>query len=241
MPTDVGVGDDRALPEFIAHADWGTNPRKRQVAVSERQDDGRYVIIDLAAAVTDSVERGDLRGALRVPSSGGRLLAGFDFPIGLPHAYAERIGVSSFPEFLPQIGSAPFEEFATVATTSSQISLYRPFYPYRPGGTQRAHLYNGLGLTAEQLRRRCEARDAETMFWTLGGKQVGKAAIAGWRLLAATGETIRYWPFHGTLTSLLGTGDAVVVTETYPREFYRRINGGVIASGRGAKLGRQIA
>jgi hypothetical protein len=73
------------------------------------------------------------------------------------------------------------------------------------------------------------------MFWTLGGKQVGKAALAGWAYLsAASPESIRYWPFHGPLTALLdGDPNTVVVSETYPREFYQHFRSG--PGGRGSK------
>ena len=45
----------------------------------------------------------------------GQLLAGFDFPIGLPMTYAERAGIGSFPDFLPQIGLGQRGQFSNVA------------------------------------------------------------------------------------------------------------------------------
>lgn len=216
-----------SLPEFIAHADWGTDTRKRQVAVARHEHSG-YAIVKLHEALQTAVERGDVRAALHVPEvSSGCLLAGFDFPIGLPVDYAKQVGIASFPDFLSRFGVEPFQDFAIVATTAAEISLYRPFYPYRPGGTLREHLYSALDLTSEQLRRRCEGRDAETMFWTLGGKQVGKAALSGWSFLASSEDSIGYWPFDGSLTSLLSEAYPIVVAETYPREFYRHINPGL--------------
>jgi hypothetical protein len=151
-------------------------------------------------------------------------MVGFDFPIGLPRAYAAVAGISSFPQFLDVLGSPPWEEFDVVARRPSEITLHRPFYPAVPGGTKREHLCHALGLTAPELRRVCEAADAETLFWTLGGKQVGKGALAGWRLLAAArrhGPGIALWPFNGPLPRLLDGSSRIVVTETYPREYYR--------------------
>ncbi len=70
------------------------------------------------------------------------------------------------------------------------------------------------------------------MFWTLGGKQVGKAALAGWRFLAAAPiGSIRLWPFEGSLGALLDDNRGVVVVETYPREFYKYIKPEVPYSG----------
>jgi hypothetical protein len=91
-------------------------------------------------------------------------MIGFDFPIGLPRAYAAAAGISSFPRFLDLLGSPPWEEFDVVARRPSEITLHRPFYPAVPGGTKREHLYHALGLTAPELRRVCEAADAETLF-----------------------------------------------------------------------------
>jgi hypothetical protein len=61
------------------------------------------------------------------------------------------------------------------------------------------------------------------MFWTLGGNQVGKAMIVGWRDLLAparrNGVDIAVWPFDGGLAELIH-GHRFVVAETYPGEVY---------------------
>jgi hypothetical protein len=216
------------LPDLVAHADWSINPRKRLVAAAglvspvnplvDRRP--RYRLVSLAVAAP-----GDLLAGLLSRYQPARMLAGFDFPIGLPRAYAAAAAVASFPEFLGQLGEEPWREFAHVAAHRSEISLRRPFYPDRPGGTRRAHLHAALGLSAAQIRRRCDGTDAETLFWTLGGKQVGKAALTGWTMLRharAAGADVALWPFDGELSALLA-GPPVVVAETYPREFYRYI------------------
>jgi len=220
-----------SLPALLAHADWGSDPRKRQVAVARLVDgtDGTgsgYRVESLAAAPAGPPVSGDLFDDLAVACEGGKAVVGFDFPIGLPRAYAATVTVTSFPEFLDGIGSPPWQEVEQVAEKPSEISLYRPFYPNRPGGTRRWHLEHALGLSASELRRRCDGSDAETPFWTLGGKQAGKASLHGWRLLRearARGLAIALWPFDGTLAALLGSAAQFVVAETYPREFYRYI------------------
>ena len=226
------------MPPVIAHADWGTNPKKRQVAVAELSIEGYYNVESLAPAQTEARMGGDLRFGLNVTGA-GQLLVGFDLPLGFPRAYAERAGIISFPDFLPSIGSGPWQRFAEVAVLADEVSLQRPFYPARPGGTLQSHLYDGLGLTREQIRRRCDGNDAATMFWTLGGNQVGKAALAGWSYLSAVpAESIRYWPFHGSLTTLLdGDPNTTVVAETYPRLFYEHFRSGF--SGKGSKTKRE--
>jgi hypothetical protein len=223
------------LPPVVAHADWGCDPRKRQIAVAEltaRSGRPRYEVVSVAPVPRHGADVFDVLAASGGP---GRSLVGFDFTIGLPRDYAAAVGVTSFPAFLDLIGSGPWQEFEHVAERAGDISLHRPFYPRRPGGTRRADLYEGLGLSAGQLRRRGDGSDAETLFWTLGPKQAGKASLDGWRLLRrarAKGADIALWPFDGSLFSLLAgntrTGPAVpaagsVVAEAYPREFYRWI------------------
>jgi hypothetical protein len=216
-------------PAVIAHADWGIAPRKRQLAVATLHPAGvGYEVVSVAPAPTGQPPPGDLFQYLSAMAGRGQAMIGFDFPVGLPVAYAKAAGISSFPEFLDAFASPPppWREFATVAGHRDEITLRRPFYPDRPGGTERQHLYDALGLPAGQLRRRCEGTDAEILFWTLGGKQVGKGALAGWRLLAAARHRepgIALWPFDGPLPGLLDAGGRTVVAETYPREFYQYI------------------
>jgi hypothetical protein len=217
------------FPAVVAHADWGVDRRKRQVAMARLVSGGarhspRYLVTSLAPAPEGLGPEGDLFHGLQEAAVPGQAMIGFDFPIGLPRAYATAAGIPSFPQFLDVLGSPPWEEFDVVARRPSEITLHRPFYPAVPGGTKREHLYHALGLTAAELRRVCEAADAETLFWTLGGKQVGKGALAGWRLLAAArrqGPGIALWPFSGSLPRLLDGSSRIVVTETYPREYYR--------------------
>jgi hypothetical protein len=225
------------LPSVIGHADWGSTPGKRQLALARLAAAGPggrpgYQVVWLAA-VPEPVAGGagplaELAGgagpgpAVRA-GPGGPALLGFDFPIGLPRAYAAAAGIGCFPRFLDGLGSPPWERFAEVAADASEVTLYRPFYPARPGGSSRDRLYQALGLTAGQLRRRCEQADAEITFWTLGPRQAGKAALHGWRLLQRARQETKavLWPFEGPLAGLLASGAHMVVAETYPREYYR--------------------
>jgi hypothetical protein len=212
-------------PDVVAHADWGLDPRKRQVAVATRRPGdaagpARYRIVSVAAAPA-----GDLFAKLQARYRVAAYLIGFDFTLGLPRAYAAAAGVPDFPAFLSRIGSPPWTEFDQVAVRADEISLRRPFYPHRPGGTRRAQLQDALGLSAQQLRRRCDGTDAETLFWTLGGKQAGKSSLHGWRMIRqarAGGADLALWPFDGSLPELLARG-GIVVAEAYPREFYQYI------------------
>jgi len=158
----------------------------------------------------------------------GTTVAGFDFPIGLPARYAAAIGVTEFKSFLLKIGQNQFPDFYRACERASDISLQRPFYPYRPGGTRHDHLVAALGLDCmNDLRRQCEReyagrKAASPLFWTLGANQVGKASINGWRDVltpALLNRTSTLWPFDGPLGSLLKPGHTVIV-ETYPAEYY---------------------
>jgi hypothetical protein len=80
------------------------------------------------------------------------------------------------------------ENFFDVADTPDDICLTRPFYPKSSGvGRKHAHLFGPLNVNSiDDLRRICERKTphrpaACPLFWTLGGNQVGKAAIDGWQ------------------------------------------------------------
>lgn len=199
----------------VIHSDWSTSPHKRWSA------EARLVDGEWAASAPRLVP-----DPLALVTSGESKLLGFDFPIGLPMAYASRAGIIDFMDFLPKCGNGDWASFYLPATTPDEISIHRPFYPRRPGGTKHQHLLDALGASSmSELRRRCDhghdgRGPAEAMFWTLGAKQVGRAAIAGWRdLLAPALDRIHVWPFQGDLTDLC-TESSVVVCETYPSEFY---------------------
>jgi hypothetical protein len=65
-----------------------------------------------------------LRSQLQMPG-GERLVMGFDFPIGLPRAYARRVGVSRFLDVLPAFGRDAWSEFFDVADVGDEISIHR--------------------------------------------------------------------------------------------------------------------
>jgi len=166
----------------------------------------------------------------------GCVLLGFDFPIGLPLHYAEGAGVRDFLSLLPQLGRGDWSDFYLPAERPDQVNWRRPFYPLRArqkGQARICHLLAGLGLeTVNDLRRRCELaqagrRAASPLFWTVGGQQVGKAAINGWRdvlgpALRSSEMDVAIWPFAGGLFDVLRPG-RVVIAETYPAEFYTHL------------------
>lgn len=219
-------------PGLIAHADWGSDPKKRWMALATRDGSGMY-------RVQGPMPVGDasrLLGRLFALTEGTAALVGFDFPIGIPARYAELAGITSFPQLLPELGEGEWADFYRVCVTSSEISLRRPFYP-RGSGAKGEHtqapLLEALGVPDMQsLLRSCDRatptrRAACAIFWTLGGNQVGKAAISGWSEVLAPAIRrgtlpISLWPFDGTLEELVAE-PRVVVTETYPTEFYGQL------------------
>jgi len=213
-------------PDLVAHADWSTDPRKRWCATAVRGDDGRYRVgaPELVGDVDTYFDRLRTRAG-----ASATVLTGFDFPIGLPASYAAKVGFTDFRTALSKFGRDEWHNFYQPARSRSEISTGRPFYPYaagRKGEHRQEHLYSRLGLVdMSQLKRRCEHR-AQSLFWLIGGNQVGKAAISGWRdLLApamASNGSLTIWPFDGLLEDLL-TQPGIVVTETYPAEMCRHL------------------
>lgn len=214
-------------PRLLVHCDWSVAPAKRWLAAAQLLPDGTYQ----AAAPSRVGPLEAFLAQLRKWGPTGPILAGFDFPIGLPRRYAERAGIASFPEALFQFGSGPWRAFYEPAATAEEVSIYRPFYPKKPGGTKKQLLVSALGLaSATDLLRACDCATpvrskACELFWTLGANQVGRAAIAGWSGLLAPAlrdGLIALWPFHGDLAPLLESG-GTVVAETYPAETYAHL------------------
>ncbi len=239
---------DFYLPQLVVHADWSISPGKRWLAVASRRADGRY---EAAAACLAPLPQ-DLLSWLRADAGPeAAVLVGFDFPIGLPLAYARQVEDPDFLTLLPRLSAGEWAPFFQVAATPDEIGLQRPFYPQRPGGASQQHLVERLGVeTFDELRRRCEwgrhgqRRAASPLFWTLGGQQVGKAAISGWRdvlqpALRRDPPVVSLWPFAGDLKALLRPG-SVVVAETYPAEFYRQLDIAFTPSRVGGKSGKRV-
>jgi hypothetical protein len=223
---------------LVAHADWSVHPGKRWMARAVRQPGGGY----LAAAPAPVGPLATFWDRLMDGAGTGSILVGFDFPIGLPAAYVRRAGIEDFVTALAGFGAGRWRDFYQVAVSPEQIAPARPFYPDRPGSRRRRHLLEGLGLkTWDELHRRCDGatprrRAACPMFWTLGGNQVGKAMIVGWRDLLAParrgGVDVAIWPFDGALADLLRV-HRFVVAETYPGEVYGHL--GLSLRARGGK------
>jgi hypothetical protein len=210
-------------PFLVAHADWGSEAKKRQLTVAVLE--GTAYRVKPPSPIDDPAS---LIPSLLELANGRHALLGFDFPIGLPSAFAEKAGIRSFISALQGFGKEKWTEFYTIAETPQEISIYRPFYPRGIRGTKQFHLTSGLRVeTMEDLLRECEHKTLErgaasSLFWTLGGKQVGRSAIIGWRDVIAPAmremtENVGIWPFQGGLDELLKSRK-LTIAETYPTE-----------------------
>jgi hypothetical protein len=202
----------------------------------------------------ESLERaGDLAtllDRLRMDAAGESAVLGIDTPIGLPARYAERAGISRFPDFLRHgLGTDEWAEFASIARAPGEVHPRRPFYPARPGESAQAHLLTGLGAASPQeLRRRCErvpvnGRLPGLLFWTLGGNQTGRGALVLWTRLLAPAlrqRRARLWPFDGDLPDLLEP-DTLTIVESYPTALAELVNARVPAPGKRDQAARATA
>ncbi len=215
-----------SLPTVVYHADWGTLTRnKRWLSVLAAWKQVQAQFPRRSAIIGCFLNR--VKGEV---GATGAAVVGFDFPIGIPTRYATLLSITKFKPLLLQLGSGNWSHFYEVCSSGEDVSKYRPFYPYKPGGTKQVHLLSAFGATCiDDLRRKCELRHDERkaacpLFWTLGANQVGRAAIVGWRdviVPALRGDRPPLlWPFDGCLTDLLKPGNIVIV-ETYPAECYR--------------------
>lgn len=211
----------RSAPSVVIHADWSKDEKKRIAAVARLEPGGGRI---LRLAPFHEIFT-DLEMLWHVVPT----VIGFDFPIGVPMHYGRRLPFDNFRSFLFGLGDAAFEMLSLPARHRDDISLSRPFYPARPGGTRMDHLFEGLQAQRADLFRQCDLATPERpaaccLFWTLGANQVGRAAVAGWgllRQLARRGD-VAVWPYDGALSDLMATRSLTVV-ETYPAEAYRQI------------------
>src|SRR5687768_5955919 len=115
------MGPKRRLERLI-HADWSVSDNKKWMAIADRTPQGWLV----------SAPR-------RVPSApelidselfcGRPLIAGFDFPIGIPAEFGRQTRFNGFLDALSSFGRGDWAKFFDVANNPAEISLRRPFYP----------------------------------------------------------------------------------------------------------------
>ena len=210
--------------ERLVHSDWSTTAGKRWLTEAHRTPGGWMV--DKPRPV------GSIQHFLDDVFDGPQpIVCGFDFPIGMPERYGHATGFNGYLEALSHFGEGRWSDFYRVAEKPEEISLARPFYPrVSSSAVRQVHLFDALEAgSMDDLRRRCERatsdrRAACSIFWTLGGNQVGKAAISGWQEVVAPARRrgALVWPFDGTLSELAEKGRPVIA-ETYPGDAYSHI------------------
>lgn len=216
----------RRSPAIVAHCDWSRDSRKRWMSVATRSGGDWEIAVPEPVGPTDTLlDRLAVRGR-----DTGPVVVGFDFPIGLPRAYGARTELAGFSAGLDTFGNGDWSDWYAVCDRPEEVSIRRPFFPRRSYSVQRRVFLDALGFDDPcELMRRCDLRTpnrraACMLFWTLGGNQVGKAAIAGWReILVPERQRIGLWPFDGRLDDLLARRSFVIV-ETYPGEIYHQLN-----------------
>jgi hypothetical protein len=213
--------------DYLIHADWSVDPRKRWQASAVRNNGSWKVSAPGPVGAIPAFLSGIFSNALS-----GRTLVGFDLPIGIPSAYGSKTDLADFRDGLRSFGEGEWAHFFDVADQPDEVSIKRPFYPKGSlKGVSRASLGTGLGMESfDSLLRICERRTSDrqaagSLFWTLGGNQVGRAAISGWKEVVrpALDRGASLWPFDGALTELSSRA-GVVLAETYPAEAYRMFN-----------------
>jgi len=231
----------------VVHCDWGVSARKRATCIANRTSSGWRI---------DSIgNAGDPRSLLSRISENlatqDRVVIGFDFPIGYPESYGLQAALHGFLTALPMLGQGVWENFFNKAYEPHEVSIHRPFYPRHgnPQGFTSTDIHAAaLGIRWKDLYRVCEKgtdyrNQASPLFWTLGPKAVGTAAICGWRevlqpLLAMPHREFGIWPFEGSLGSILQNRKGAVV-ETYPGEAYSHIGFPRFWTGKTSRLSRQ--
>jgi hypothetical protein len=138
------------------------------------------------------------------------LLITADVPIGLPAAFPEVW--REFGGFLLWLDARGHADWGSIVVDSVAKQTARtPFVVCKKGEKK---------LGGKFPLRKCDViTDAESMYWCIGGRQVGKAALQFWRdtlirLRSELRDEIAVWPFEPI------SGKAVVVAECYPAILY---------------------
>jgi hypothetical protein len=146
----------------------------------------------------------------------------------MPKFYGKTTGFQDFLSGFNHFGNGEWSEFFSVARSSDEVGPRRPFYPQNPTVlTKQVHLLAALNCPSiDLLLRECERATpalgkASPLFWTVGAKQVGKAAITGWLevIRPARERGAKLWPFEGSIADLADSC-VPVLAETYPAETY---------------------
>lgn len=219
------------LPTVVAAADWSVNHRKRWLAKAIWDTEAKRYAVYASERVGDSAT---LPNRLQedLPAKATTVL-GLDLPIGLPAEYAEKVGVASFLDFLPQIGTKPWADFATPSNSPTLEQPFGPHYVRRKGEFTRQNLVDGLQMKHfEDTYRRCDQEaQAHSLFLTIGGKQVGRAALHAWQnVLIPNLDHLHIWPFQGSFRKLIAESGTTVIVEVYPGGAYAQLG---IGLGRG--------
>lgn len=210
------------LPAIVVAADWGVSWEKRWMARAVREGT-RY---SLSHPVPIGASEGFVGRVRQHLPAGGTALVGVDFPIGLPREYAKR----KFPGMGFRVILERLEEEFFKPT--DRPCLERPFGPQSTHAGVLGPNELAKMLEVELLRECDRSSKAHPMFYTLGPRQVGRAAADGWRKVIRPnlGE-ISLWPFDGALADLLAR-PGLVLAEIYPGLFFGR-SGGRIGKGEG--------
>ena len=210
----------------VVHCDWSMRSAGRWMATGRQASDGSWSATGPRRVPEASAFLDDLFAR----AADGPTLAGFDFPIGFPARYGASTPYPGFLAALDAIGRGAWPEIFEVADGPDDVGPLRPFYPRRPGAARLRHLLEGHGVAgAEALVRACERAGldggpAGCMFWTLGAKQVGKAALSGWREVIGPARCrgAAIWPFDGDLVQL-SEGGGLILAESYPGDAYGQL------------------
>src|SRR5262245_12709819 len=228
------------LPKLVIGADWSKKDGKRWMVRAELTGSDFYLISGPEPVGQLQTLLSRLKDQIGTDAS---ILIGFDFPIGLPANYARIAGISHFPTALAQFGYGDWKNFYDI---SDKPNLHQPFSPLPKLKGEKGDYLNRL-VTARgcksksELLRRGDQRTktrlaAECLFFTCGGKQVGAAAIAGWRdVITPALSEIKIWPFDGPLSSLTSS-PGITVAEIYPGEAYSHLD---ICMGKNSKRNRE--
>lgn len=193
-----------------------------------------YRLTPASGAITWCDAPSGLLSFIRENALGGRsgsALLVVDVPIGLPEGFAEvYAGHGSFADWLLAQRSRTRASFVNKAV--SQQHAAAPFVDFAGKGDKSRGRF--------PLRRCDVISGAESVYWCVGGRQVGKAALQFWfdvliPLLIEHRTDVAVWPFEDLSRARL------VIAECYPALLTKRVWGRRVVKSNPSDVAEAIA
>jgi hypothetical protein len=169
--------------DAIVNCEWHSDQALRRLTLATKQD-GKWLITSPEPVGDPSTLLGRVRERVGNES---RLLVGLAFPIGVPLAYARRVGISNFRDWAVQLGNGAWRRFFKMNQSLSELNFHQPIGSGCLGEQGFPQMLRRLGIAEWQdAWRLCDPKygtvgTERCLFWPVCPQSAGRSVISGWR------------------------------------------------------------